>query len=84
MKIFRINKVEEFFGTFPKAISILNQAEDEFEKRFEGTIKKIHVPPQKDFAGKSIHIMFELKSIVFVDDHELYVYDFVEVDMLGN
>jgi hypothetical protein len=82
MKLFRINKVEEFFGSYPKASLILSQAEKEFEKT-DSTLanKSFAVSPQVNFEGVLIHLMFELKNIAFVGEYELYCYDFVEIDM---
>jgi hypothetical protein len=78
MKIFRINKIEEFFNTFPRATTILNQAEKQFSDNLETIVKKINVPPQNDFSGKRTVISVTLGCIVFSGDHELYYYDIRE------
>jgi len=78
MKLFRINKVEEFFNTFPKATTILNHAEKEFSNNMDVTLKKITVPPQMNFSGKIVPILINLQSIVYVGEHELFYYDIHE------
>lgn len=78
MKLFRISNVKEFFDTFPKATTILNQAEHEFSTKMETVVKNISVPSQINFSGKIVHISVRLQNIVFVGEHELYYYDISE------
>jgi hypothetical protein len=76
MKLFRINKVEEFFNSYLKANDILFEA----EKRFINSNQphKIDLFPEKLFSGEMAAPVFVLQSIVFVDGHELYYYDIIE------
>jgi hypothetical protein len=75
MKLFRINNVKEFFDSFPKATTILNQAEREFSNNVEVTMKKINVAPQINFSGEIVPILITLRRIEFSGDHELYYYE---------
>ncbi len=78
MKLFRINKVEDFFNSFPKATTILNQAEKEFTNNLDVTLKKITVPSQMNFSGELVPISVNLHNILFVGEHELYYYNICE------
>jgi hypothetical protein len=75
MKLFRINKIEDFFNSFVRANDILAAADKKFADYQETSVKTISVPQQMTFEGQFVNVVFTLQSIVFVGGHELYYYD---------
>lgn len=75
MKLFRINKVEEFFNSYPKAIGILNEAAKQFSENPDIPPKKITVLNCLNFQTESFNLTFNLQCIVFSGAYELYYYD---------
>jgi hypothetical protein len=78
MKLFRINKVEEFFNVYPKALDILGKAEHSFNNSTGEPVKKITIPIQVNFEGVMVSLIFNLKCIVFAGEYELYYYDVLD------
>jgi hypothetical protein len=78
MKLFRINRIEEFFNIYPKALDILGKAEKSFTNTTGEPVKKITIPMQINFEGVMVNLIFNLKCIVFEGDHELYYYDVLD------
>ena len=62
MKLFRINKIEEFFNSFPRANDIYAQAEKAFNNRLETGVKKLELPPQMNFDRVVVPVIFTLQS----------------------
>jgi len=78
MKLFRINRVEEFFKIYPKALDILAKAEKSFTNTAGEQVKKITIPMQINFTGEMVNLIFNLQCIVFVGEHELCYYDVLD------